>query len=304
VKRLAFLVNHFCWRTARNVICLIPSGRQRLYPADILAARFGPTDAVYAWGVFESHATALNEAGFSGATTMLEVGPGRNMGGPLLWWCFIKSLQTGPQIDVSLTLWDVFPNMKIGHWEGVASDLLSVSRPHAVFPDVVRILREVESAHLAPDIRYFVCTAKALSGKTKDKFDLILSHAALEHVWDIASVWRLLAQLTRPDGWHSHWIDLCDHGRRETNYLEMCMWPQWVYWLTMRFIPGAVNRWRAQQHVDFLRRLKFTIVYRKDSLAERLPVPLDWLAVRFRRMGEHQLKIRRTHIIARNTPAL
>ena len=67
-----------------------------------------------------------------------------------------------------------------------------------------------------------------------------------------ADFWRAIIGLTKAGGWHSHRIDLSDHGRRETNYIEMLEWSPISYYLTMRFIPGAINRWRASTHMTFL----------------------------------------------------
>jgi hypothetical protein len=43
------------------------------------------------------------------------------------------------------------------------------------------------------------------------QFDLIVSNAVLEHVFDFASACRMLAMLTRIGGVNSHQIDFRDH---------------------------------------------------------------------------------------------
>jgi hypothetical protein len=81
-----------------------------------------------------------------------------------------------------------------------------------------QILGAVALGELLPDIRYRVQPLPELiaSGEAND-VTLVYSHAAIEHIWNIADFWRAIISPTRADGWHSHCIDLADHGRRETN---------------------------------------------------------------------------------------
>ena len=70
----------FAWRAARNLLCVTPWGKRRLFPAQALANRFGRGDAEYALNVFLHHYRQLSAAGFHAVDKILEVGPGRNAG--------------------------------------------------------------------------------------------------------------------------------------------------------------------------------------------------------------------------------
>ena len=85
------------------------------------------------------------------------------------------------------------------------------------------ILQRIAAGSLVPDISYHVCQYYQLVDRYRGQpFGLIYSHASLEHAWAIRDTWIALAVLTADGGWHSHLIDLADHGRRDTNYIEMC----------------------------------------------------------------------------------
>jgi len=95
--------------------------------------------------------------------------------------------------------------------------------------------------------------------------------------------------LTEPGGWCSHRIDLTDHGRRETNYLELLQWSEWSYWLTQRFVLGALNRWRASNHVNKLESIGFKVLQQKGDMRQALPIPRRILAREFRALDELDL---------------
>src|ERR1019366_1929393 len=139
-------------------------------------------------------------------------------------------------------------------WSDCASSLLRSQPTHFVLPDGAKaILQRVAAGSLVPDISYHVCQSDQLVEQYRgQRFELIYSQASLEHAWAISDTWNALGVLTADDGWHSHRIDLADHGRRDSNYIEMCEWPQWAYHLTMNRIPGAINRYRAIDHIRAL----------------------------------------------------
>jgi len=225
----------FSWRFSRNILCFIPLTRRLLFPQQVLSARFGPSNATYAWSVFARHHERLTQSGYDGTRRILEVGPGQNIGTSLLWYAREKGKGSSPHV----VLWDVFPNAQIGSetWRECARSLID-SIPAAIGIDgkVIAILHAVAGGHLVPDIDYQVCPCSRLVELYHSQpFDLIYSHASLEHAWDIQETWDALHGVTAQGGYHSHRIDLADHGRRETNYIEMLEWPEWAYQLTMRF---------------------------------------------------------------------
>jgi len=241
-----------------------------------------------------NHYRQLSAAGFCTADKILEAGPGRNVGTSLLMWALNHSRGGA----VTVILWDVFPNMVVdaNAVKEAARDLLD----SPVFRDVQKALPDdrmdqtlgaIARGELLPDIRYRVqplpelITAGEANGVT-----LVYSQAAIEHIWNVADFWRAIIGLTSPGGWHSHCIDLADHGRRESNYIEMLEWSPLGYWLTMRFVPGAINRWRACTHLEFLARNGLKILCATREARETLPIPRSRINRAFRSLDELDLR--------------
>jgi hypothetical protein len=252
----------FFWRAFRNMVCLIPAGRRLLFPSTMLASRFGRGDAEYSWDVFLHHFAQLREVGFQSARNVLEIGPGRNLGTALLWWAYLT-----PAIEdetVGIVCWDVFYNAKpnaTGFWAGLAQGLLQ-KLPEDIKDDssvcsIRQRLHEVAEGRSIPDIDYRVETLAAFEA-------------------DMSSLERT--------------FDLADHGCRESNHVEMLEWSEWRYWITMRFIPGAINRWCACHHLEKLSALGFKILTQKRSLANCLPIPLGAISTAFRQLEEFELR--------------
>ena len=278
------------------MLCCTPWGRNAFFPQETLSTRFGRGDAEYAISVFLHHYRQLSAAGFKVADRILEVGPGRNVGTSLLMWALNHSRSTKP---VTAILWDVFPNMVV---DGNA--LVEAGRALLDSPALERVLDAlpndgidqtiamVTRGELLPDIRYRINPLAELieAGEAND-IALVYSQAAIEHIWHIGEFWHTIITLTRtPGGWHSHRIDLADHGRRETNYLEMLEWSRLSYWLTMRFIPGAVNRWRASIHTGFVVQNGLTILSASRVTRTKLPIPPSRLNRAFRSLDELDLR--------------
>ncbi len=296
----------FLWRLARNAACATPIGRSILFPRLQLAERFGPGDAEYAWSVFAHHHSLLHGAGFTGAKDVLEIGPGRNLGTSLLWWAHLSELAGG---EVRITCWDVFQNASpdsAEFWPRLAFQLLEPSGAPGISDEAFERIRlrleEVKAGRVAPGIDYRVCELAALEAlvlRENRMFDMVYSHAALEHVWDIGRLWDTVGRMSARGAWHSYRIDLADHGRRETNPLEMLEWSAPAYWLTMRFVPGAINRWRACHHLEAMARAGLKVVEDRRVLLDALPVPMHRLARGFRALGEQELRAIALDAVAR-----
>lgn len=295
----------FLWRFSRNLLCLTPIGRRLLFPSDALAARFGRGDADYAWSVFSHHLAQLDAAGFEAADRILEIGPGRNLGTALLWWSLISSRNENEPIEI--VCWDVFKNAKPetdGFWAELAQALLA--KPPGTLPGqdgagMQQRLRDVAEGRALPAIAYRVeplAELETAMTRAGHAFDLIFSQAAIEHIWHIDAFWNAMGRLTAPNGWHSHRIDLADHGRRETNYIEMLEWSRFGYWLTMRFIPGAINRWRACQHLEKIAASAMQILLEQPSQRDHLPIRLCQLSPEFRRLREAELRTTALDVVA------
>ena len=286
----------FLWRAARNLLCTTPYGRSFLFPPQSLANHFGRSDADYALSVFLHHYRQLSAAGFHAADRLLEVGPGRNVGTALLMWALNLGRVNQP---VTMILWDIFPNMVVD-----ADALKRAARAlldSPAFIDVQQMLPNdridqtlgaVAQGELLPDIRYRVEPLRSflLGVSEADKFSLVYTQAAIEHIWNIADFWQAMIHLTQSGGWHSHRIDLADHGRRETNYIEMLEWSPLAYWLTMRFIPGAINRWRAGTHLEFVTSQGLQILSASRETREALPIPRSRLNPAFSALNELDLR--------------
>lgn len=302
-------LQRFLWRSSRNLLCVAPITRNMLFPQERLAACFGANDAEYAWSVFRRHFERLREAGFFSAEHVLEVGPGRNLGTSLLWWTYCSS--RGDARAVHVECWDVFKNAapdRPRYWSDLARELIE-SYP-ATFEalsaheadSMLAMLRDVAEDRRNPAIAYQVAPLAEFEASVAARntgFDLVYSQAAVEHIWRIEEFWETAAHLTQPGGWHSHRIDLSDHGRRDTNYIEMLEWSGLSYWLTMRFVPGAINRWRAGQHQRKLESLRMQTIYAQRELRDRLPVALNSISAEFRNMGEAELKSTALDIVSR-----
>jgi len=160
-------------------------------------------------------------------------------------------------------------------------------------------IKAVADGMLAPDIRYAVqrLSGFAATGRPGG-FDLIYSQASIEHIWNIAEFWTTIIRLTRNGGWHSHRIDLADHGRRTTNYIEMLEWSPWAYWLTMRFVPGAINRWRAPMHLDAIQQQGMKIKFVERGLREELPIARSRIDRTFRKLADIDLRTTALDLVA------
>ncbi len=281
-----------------------------MFPQEILAQRFGSGDATYAWNVFHRHLERLTNAGFQTADRILEIGPGRNLGTALLFWAYCRSQGASP---VYAVCWDVFKNATPetgSYWQNLAQELLKGFDPGirvlaGVFPQVQAQLEGVSNGTFQPGIDYRVCKLEDLENATMAKadgrFGLVYSQAAIEHIWEIEAFWETMERLTAPGGWHSHRIDLSDHGKRETNYIEMLEWSPLSYWLAMRFVPGAINRWRACHHLKKLESLGFSTLSARQHLRDRLPVPLHSISAQFRDLPEAELRCTALDIVSKKT---
>jgi hypothetical protein len=80
----------------------------------------------------------------------------------------------------------------------------------------------------------------------------------------------------------------------------MLEWSPLAYWLTMRFVPGAVNRWRACTHLKFITEKNLEILCTRRQLRETLPIPHSRINRRFRYLEEEDLKTIAVDLVARS----
>lgn len=275
--------NSIPWRTLHNLCCTVPWIRRLLFPTKKQSIAFGPDDAGSAWSSFQLHLSQLNLCGFSGANKFLEIGPGRCLGTSLLWFAHELSRHEQKK-ELSGVLWDVFPNANPTErtWRELAGALINAYPDNLqISPGMIRVLKDISKGLLIPKITYVVCPLSELRKKIGDGFDFAYSSVALEHAWQIAQTLQTLMQITTPYGWHSHCIDLADHWTRKTNYIEMLNYSPFTNWLMFRFIPGAINRWRSYDYLDFLKQHGFEILLENREVQEELPMDKKLLAKPF-----------------------
>ena len=193
-----------------------------------------------------------------------------------------------------------------GYWKRLANELLEVNADNLPVECGGRskmrlLLKSVADGTHEPHIQYKVCSLRKLGSVVSGtRFDLIYSHAAIEHIWAIREFWAIVANISKGQAWHSYRIDLADHGRRETNYLEMLEWSTLQWWLTMRFVPGAINRWRADEHVSRLGEVGINVVSDERELREGLPTTRSRLAHQYRHLDDLELRATAIDIVGRS----
>lgn len=69
----------------------------------------------------------------------------------------------------------------------------------------------------------------------------------------------------------------------------------------MRFIPGAINRWRAIQHIEKMKSLGMKIKHTNRHQEKTLPVAVESIHEDFRLMGEVELRTIAADIVALKT---
>ncbi len=163
----------------------------------------------------------------------LELGPGINFGPQLI----LASL--GAQVSLAdrfLAPWDEgyhpqFYTALAERWSGPA--------------DALR--RAVADGGYHTTLALIAEPAEALSSVRDHAFDMVMSNAVLEHVFDFAAVAREMARVTRPGGYNAHQIDFRDH-RNFDRPLEFLLEPDEAFEAEFRALSGERgNRVRAAE---------------------------------------------------------
>jgi SAM-dependent methyltransferase len=87
------------------------------------------------------------------------------------------------------------------------------------------------------------------------QYDVIVSHATLEHIPDLLEVFAALRRVAAPGAVFVHHIDGMTHTRllRERDPLNVLRYPN-ATWARIATYPGVPNRLRAGEYVDLARR--------------------------------------------------
>lgn len=269
------LIRERLWRTARNVAArldLLPhkSGTyEGAQPAELVASARQYLKDYRDFG--------LTEASLAGKT-VLEVGPGNNLLVPLLF------LAGGASQVVCIDRFEAAPDpgQSQAAYAQLWSELTEVERGRcagAWTGDGARPSRDVTQ----PLVYLWDCAAETAPARLgAERFDLIVSRAALEHVYSpqetIDALWKLL----KPGGRMVHKVDLRSHEEEsEVHPLEfLCHPPGW--WSIMTSHTGEPNRVRKTAFVELVRKRGFDV--RKVEVTHRV-TPAEVAEIRPRLAG-------------------
>jgi SAM-dependent methyltransferase len=149
----------------------------------------------------------LRMAGWSAADLrdkrILEIGPGDNLGVALLFAS--AGATTVVCLDRFVSVRDEDRN------RAVYRELANTVRPE--FGDVRKLLDD-QGAISAPNIhlKTGVAIERAMDLLHRGSFDVILSRAVLEHVYDLSAAWRSMDALLAANGIMLHKVDFRNHG--------------------------------------------------------------------------------------------
>ncbi len=183
---------------------------------------------------------------------LLELGPGRHFGTPLLLHCYGAKVAV---LDKYLADWDEVYHPRFYRFLREALDERLPQR------DWTAVDRIIAAADHLPDIVEQDRTdlAHPPSGFRDASFDVIVSNAVLEHVGDVPQTAAEMARLTRPGGINIHQVDFRDH-RDFTRPLEFLTMPDPAYQkLFDETMNGNGNRVRPHAMSDDFKSVGFEV---------------------------------------------
>jgi SAM-dependent methyltransferase len=153
-------------------------------------------EATYASNIARQYISVLEENKVElPGLTFLEIGPGRNV----LHAFALKAA------GIEVTLADRF----VVAWEDFDQKVAEKFAEHW-WPDAGPVVADAISVGRFP-FRMLSEPAEDLRSVATNSMGAVFSHAALEHVYDMAAVSRELYRVTCPGGLHRHQIDFRDH---------------------------------------------------------------------------------------------
>jgi len=93
----------------------------------------------------------------------------------------------------------------------------------------------------------------------KEKFDMIISNAVLEHVGDLKRAFQLMSQIIKPGGTIVHEVDLACHNRFVGMHPLAFLTFSNKRWVRMGSNLGQPNRFRYNHYLTFLKNSGFSI---------------------------------------------
>lgn len=230
---------------------------------------------------------------------VLELGPGTDLGPQLILASHGVRMTVA---DRFLHRWSAryhpaFYRLLRSRWRGKADAIDAVLAAGRYPPEVITRLQQ---------------PAETLAGLADAQFDLVLSNAVLEHIYDLPAVCRSLARVTKPGGMNSHQIDFRDH-RDFSKPLEFLAIGSKRFSLRRdqwgnRWRSGQGNRWRSSQIVQQFSAERFEIlaIQENDTVDETylrsfLPVLRASTSV-YRDCPESDLRMLAARFILRRRP--
>jgi len=162
-----------------------------------IAGEAGGAIAGYELSLAETYLHLMRGRGIDPVgTRVLEIGPGRNLGAPVLLAC------AGAQVTVA--------DRYLSSWRPDHADVFRALV--AVWPGNVGPIKAVLAGEsFDGQIRSVAEPADAMISVASANFDVVLSNAVLEHVGDLAKVAAELKRVSAPGAWHFHQIDFRNH---------------------------------------------------------------------------------------------
>jgi SAM-dependent methyltransferase len=248
---------------AKSAVNALPA-RQRSSARRRLAAGYDSAkdSATYAASVYKRHSGRTGVRG-----RVLEIGPGGNVATAALY------VKNGADSAVCI---DSMP------WVAGQDELYGAL-------EVEEVLDRIE--YLSP-VTIEACDLP------DESFDIIYSHATMEHVSDPEQAVRNVARMLRPGGVTSHQIDLRDH-RDFADPLRFLQHSRRTWRLLTAGMFMPTNRWRASDFVEALERNGLRVTLADPTAeAEVTPTLRASFAPPFESKSLEDLAVLSVHVVA------
>jgi len=311
-------------RVARGLVTYIPAIEKRMPRST------GGTDSArYCYSVWLRHLAMANASRLPDDPRVVgELGPGDSLG------IGVMALLTGASryvgLDVveyadtsrNLALLDELVRLLVNR-AGVPDDkefpevkpyLSSYEFPRAVLTDarLSRALAPARVAAIRRALEHIGETVRSENGEEitityrvpwfdptviqRGSLDMVYSQAVLEHVDDLTTTYRALAEWLKPGGVASHQVGFVSHGiTPEWNGHWTISDPVWKLIRGKR--PYLLNREPASTHVNLLRESGLEIV-KEERVHKASDIARSQLAPRFRYFSEDDLTTKAVYLLA------
>jgi len=245
-------------------------------------------DHFYVWSVLKKHSSVLNGTdNWKG----LELGPGDSL----------LSAFLAPALGSSgLSLVDAgdFSHKDLDKYRREISEFLSIY-PGSVVADLSKksnvnnILKSVGSS-------YFTDGIASLGGLKENSYDLIYSHAVLEHVRskEFKDTIKECFRLLKPDGVMSHVVDFKDHlgGGLNNMRFSSTLWEKEWFAYNSGFY---TNRIRLSEMIQICEKVGFIVEIKDTKSWNLLPIKRTKLALEFKDLSDKDLLVSGAHLVMR-----